>query len=169
MKLAKLLLPVLLLAACTTKVQEPVPPVTTSHDGLTLTVRLADDKLTDPLEVQVTVKNEGAQPAIWHGSSSCKDVTRVVAKLPDGREGQLNPVWPDGSAEPRICTADYVQHELKPGEALESHWRWDGKVAENPQTPQYREVAAPKGKVSIVASFPIADDKWMDAVLNVTR
>jgi hypothetical protein len=115
------------------------------------------------------VQNTGDKPALWQGSSGCPDPTRVIAQLPDGRQGQLHPIYADGSSAPRACTTDLVPHELKPGAALQSRWRWDGKVVEHMGTPQYQEVKAPGGTVTIVASFPIAEGRWLEAPMLVNR
>lgn len=160
------LLSLLLLTACGGfRAPQPLPPATKEVDGLSLTLEIMK---TEPLELRATALNRGSRPALWKGSSSCPDPTRIVVVLPDGRQGQLHPIQPDGTAEPVGCRADIVQHQLGPGEQLQSHWRWNGMVIENSALGA-REVVAPKAKLGIIGFFPSLQGDLLQVYIGLER
>jgi hypothetical protein len=73
---------------------------------------------SDPVTVTVTAENLGDSRAVWgHGSGSCRLSLLVRVGATDLE-----------AAPPRVCTMDYVEHGLDPGESRREVFVWSGEA-----------------------------------------
>ncbi len=76
---------------------------------------------SDPVTVRVTAENLGDSRSVWgHGSGSCQLALLVRVGATDLEAGS-----------PRLCTMDYVEHGLDPGESRREVFVWSGEALRN--------------------------------------
>ena len=121
------------------------------ENKLELTVSVSNAVVSpgEAVRISVTAENVGSTRISWgHGSSTCQ--LHVVARV-DGRDY----LAPDIT---RICTADYVEMALDPGQGRTESFDWTGHIARDSL------VMLPPGTYGIRGA---AGDNWKSPPLSL--
>jgi hypothetical protein len=111
----------IILAMAAVACSAPLQPGLAQSEGelqVTATANQSVASASNPVTVTVTAENIGDRRVVWgHGSGSCQLGLVVRVGTTDLEAGP-----------PRMCTMDYAEHGLDPGESRTEVFEWSGEA-----------------------------------------